>query len=183
MTNTTLVFLPTRGCRIFRQFGCLLCRCVFFFFQAEDGIRDCLSDWSSDVCSSDLGAGGEAARAFLALARIVGRLAEGELVGEGISEREAESLPGRAAIAADAARWKRGDGDRKSTRLNSSHLGISYAVFCLKTKNPRREAPHQSNDDGNNREKGNADQKVHKPRPNTHQARATESQNENTPNE
>src|SRR5438045_6457012 len=31
--------------------------------------------------------------------------------------------------------------DRKSTRLNSSHLGISYAVFCLKkkkTKNKRR---------------------------------------------
>src|SRR5262245_65281151 len=25
--------------------------------------------------------------------------------------------------------------DRKSTRLNSSHLGISYAVFCLKNKN------------------------------------------------
>src|SRR5262245_62393869 len=24
--------------------------------------------------------------------------------------------------------------DRKSTRLNSSHLGISYAVFCLKKK-------------------------------------------------
>src|SRR5262245_65313719 len=27
-----------------------------------------------------------------------------------------------------------GDIDRKSTRLNSSHLGISYAVFCLKKK-------------------------------------------------
>src|SRR5262245_64154872 len=27
-----------------------------------------------------------------------------------------------------------GGGDRKSTRLNSSHLGISYAVFCLKKK-------------------------------------------------
>src|SRR6266704_4538918 len=26
-----------------------------------------------------------------------------------------------------------GDGDRKSTRLNSSHVSISYAVFCLKT--------------------------------------------------
>src|SRR5438045_8914223 len=26
------------------------------------------------------------------------------------------------------------DEDRKSTRLNSSHLGISYAVFCLKKK-------------------------------------------------
>src|SRR5258705_3562257 len=25
-------------------------------------------------------------------------------------------------------------GDRKSTRLNSSHLGISYAVFCLEKK-------------------------------------------------
>src|SRR4051812_49554326 len=26
--------------------------------------------------------------------------------------------------------------DRKSTRLNSSHMSISYAVFCLKKKNP-----------------------------------------------
>src|SRR3712207_7258086 len=29
------------------------------------------------------------------------------------------------------------DGDRKSTRLNSSHANISYAVFCLKKKNLR----------------------------------------------
>src|SRR5713226_10418049 len=28
-----------------------------------------------------------------------------------------------------------GEGDRKSTRLNSSHPSISYAVFCLKKKN------------------------------------------------
>src|SRR2546426_4195797 len=33
----------------------------------------------------------------------------------------------------DRARAPRG-GDRKSTRLNSSHLVISYAVFCLKKK-------------------------------------------------
>src|SRR5690606_33245395 len=35
------------------------------------------------------------------------------------------------------ARWEaaiRGDIDRKSTRLNSSHVKISYAVFCLKKK-------------------------------------------------
>src|SRR5207249_8588894 len=34
------------------------------------------------------------------------------------------------------ARFKRvkGDKDRKSTRLNSSHVSISYAVFCLKKK-------------------------------------------------
>src|SRR5256885_12890200 len=31
------------------------------------------------------------------------------------------------------------DADRKSTRLNSSHLVISYAVFCLKKKNT---SPH-----------------------------------------
>src|SRR5256885_6754667 len=30
-----------------------------------------------------------------------------------------------------------GPGDRKSTRLNSSHLVISYAVFCLKKKTQR----------------------------------------------
>src|SRR5437879_10777615 len=29
------------------------------------------------------------------------------------------------------------DGDRKSTRLNSSHRCISYAVFCLKKKNKK----------------------------------------------
>src|SRR5205807_3810863 len=32
------------------------------------------------------------------------------------------------------ARVSRHHGDRKSTRLNSSHLVISYAVFCLKKK-------------------------------------------------
>src|ERR1039458_2091850 len=36
--------------------------------------------------------------------------------------------------------------DRKSTRLNSSHLGISYAVFCLKKKNkPQPRARTSSN--------------------------------------
>src|SRR5947199_10255234 len=29
--------------------------------------------------------------------------------------------------------------DRKSTRLNSSHLGISYAVFCLKKKKQKKQ--------------------------------------------
>src|SRR5699024_12636376 len=31
--------------------------------------------------------------------------------------------------------------DRKSTRLNSSHVSISYAVFCLKKKNTSRKIP------------------------------------------
>src|SRR2546426_8441555 len=39
-----------------------------------------------------------------------------------------------------------GDSDRKSTRLNSSHLVISYAVFCLKKKKEQhrhRVTPHK----------------------------------------
>src|SRR5438045_6491327 len=32
--------------------------------------------------------------------------------------------------------------DRKSTRLNSSHLGISYAVFCLKKKKKKQISKH-----------------------------------------
>src|SRR3712207_9397383 len=34
----------------------------------------------------------------------------------------------------------RGDEDRKSTRLNSSHANISYAVFCLKKKKNKNES-------------------------------------------
>src|SRR2546426_8177513 len=42
------------------------------------------------------------------------------------------SIPSRAARRAD----------RKSTRLNSSHLVISYAVFCLKKKKERNNSAH-----------------------------------------
>src|SRR2546430_12494315 len=41
-------------------------------------------------------------------------------------KQELHRVPGEQEIA--------GDGDRKSTRLNSSHSQISYAVFCLKKK-------------------------------------------------
>src|SRR3712207_8113897 len=42
----------------------------------------------------------------------------------------------RGAPASGALRLSRdAGGDRKSTRLNSSHANISYAVFCLKKKN------------------------------------------------
>src|SRR2546427_9094476 len=36
---------------------------------------------------------------------------------------------------------KRRSRDRKSTRLNSSHSQISYAVFCLKKKNKKKRDP------------------------------------------
>src|SRR5690606_40570434 len=41
-------------------------------------------------------------------------------------------LPGYQVIARQNVTLR--DGDRKSTRLNSSHVKISYAVFCLKKK-------------------------------------------------
>src|SRR5256885_8608296 len=41
----------------------------------------------------------------------------------------------RAVDGSDEQRRRITDLDRKSTRLNSSHLVISYAVFCLKKKN------------------------------------------------
>src|SRR5437667_6183383 len=43
---------------------------------------------------------------------------------------------GAASLARRTAR-----GDRKSTRLNSSHITISYAVFCLKKKNETSRNP------------------------------------------
>src|SRR5205814_7947820 len=64
----------------------------------------------------------------------------------------ADAITGRTSASVvreqwqrDSARYERGalrmrfsdnhdERDRKSTRLNSSHLGISYAVFCLKKK-------------------------------------------------
>src|SRR5256885_11763226 len=39
--------------------------------------------------------------------------------------------------------------DRKSTRLNSSHLVISYAVFCLKKKKKREDTENCKTDDYN----------------------------------
>src|SRR2546426_5192698 len=45
-----------------------------------------------------------------------------------------DHAPGSAAVYdhVELLGPKNGTGDRKSTRLNSSHLVISYAVFCLK---------------------------------------------------
>src|SRR5262245_64639708 len=47
----------------------------------------------------------------------------------GAARQELEVLEHAADVAAEQRHL-----DRKSTRLNSSHLGISYAVFCLKKK-------------------------------------------------
>src|SRR3712207_7269263 len=45
-----------------------------------------------------------------------------------------DPVPAVHARPRELAREPRFEGDRKSTRLNSSHANISYAVFCLKKK-------------------------------------------------
>src|SRR5256885_5021835 len=70
---------------------------------------------------------------FRSLAQSPGRAAAGRC-GEGARQSRAlqgiGAGPGRSDRRADRCRG----GDRKSTRLNSSHLVISYAVFCFKKK-------------------------------------------------
>src|SRR5947199_2398773 len=62
-----------------------------------------------------------------------------------ICRRRAASPPSDRARA--RARAPSPDQDRKSTRLNSSHLGISYAVFCLKKKNNKQRNRKESQHD------------------------------------
>src|SRR2546427_7726784 len=48
--------------------------------------------------------------------------------------RRARPSPTSSRAGRSSTRASRARGDRKSTRLNSSHSQISYAVFCLKKK-------------------------------------------------
>src|SRR2546426_9391974 len=63
------------------------------------------------------------------------------------------SLPFRLGLGRPTIHWlgregvielarRAGSRDRKSTRLNSSHLVISYAVFCLKKKKKKKNQEH-----------------------------------------
>src|SRR5256885_11391136 len=82
---------------------------VFFFFQAEDGIRD-YKVTGVQTC---------------ALPIWRGRNGDADLHG---------AAGGQSSRGHAVRKTPRACGDRKSTRLNSSHLVISYAVFCLKKK-------------------------------------------------
>src|SRR5690349_23426725 len=62
---------------------------------------------------------------------LVGRDSEARAEVDGDLDLAAEIL-GIGAIAEDHEIAQHQRGDRKSTRLNSSHVEISYAVFCLK---------------------------------------------------
>src|SRR5437867_10205937 len=71
----------------------------------------------------------------------VGRDLTATVVGGGLAGSEAAwALAERGvAVTLYEMRPALGERDRKSTRLNSSHRTISYAVFCLKKKKQRRD--------------------------------------------
>src|SRR2546426_6270823 len=103
---------------------CLL-SCFFFFFQAEDGIRD-YKVTGVQTCALPI---------FEVLGHRrdrTGVRTEGDPLRKraiSLAEEHADVVP----FAVDDEQVQMAI-DRKSTRLNSSHLVISYAVFCLKKK-------------------------------------------------
>src|SRR5689334_23410236 len=105
--------------------------CFFFSSRRRHTRWNC--DWSSDVCSSDLSLWRYGARKELV--RIASWLDEHgpravlQLTPDGDFSRTGVDWNRQGyALAAYHSQ------DRKSTRLNSSHSSISYAVFCLKKK-------------------------------------------------
>src|SRR2546427_3242106 len=101
----------------------------FFFFQAEDGIRD-LTVTGVQTCA-------------LPICRRR-RPAPGAHSPRAAQTRHAASCA-RAGPARAPLRPAAPAGDRKSTRLNSSHSQISYAVFCLKKKKTQtKDKRHQA---------------------------------------
>src|SRR5690606_42016905 len=77
---------------------------------------------------------------FVVTDLVVHRLLQAGQVGRGLGQRAGELLQRREAVELQRVeRLVAGVvlalvADRKSTRLNSSHVKISYAVFCLKKK-------------------------------------------------
>src|SRR5207248_8413514 len=107
----------------------------FFFFQAEDGIRDrtvtgvqtcalpIFGEVLARMCSAAFGA---VLRGVHGDDRLRDQVVELECLDQ---VRVPDQRTVRDFDIGDAAVE-----DRKSTRLNSSHRTISYAVFCLKKK-------------------------------------------------
>src|SRR5690625_5419956 len=115
-----------------------------FFFSSRRRHTRWPRDWSSDVCSSDLVEPvGKPACPLIGELRCCGgrdgRIKSG-VQAERQEERGRRKDERRHPGAPCAAQHHGDDGseDRKSTRLNSSHVAISYAVFCLKKKKRKR---------------------------------------------
>src|SRR5690606_39624720 len=108
-----------------------------FFFSSRRRHTRFSRDWSSDVCSSDLRKYRAAQIAPTWSSVWVSGAGVGDSTsgGSGASEvgcsEVGSSVVGSAGVVGSAVGPSP---DRKSTRLNSSHVKISYAVCCLKKK-------------------------------------------------
>src|SRR2546430_11332196 len=106
---------------------------MFFFFSSRRRHTRFDCDWSSDVCSSDLHLGWRFPNPRMEAMFPLESMGE---TGENVAEQYGVTREDQDAFAlASQHRWAAAD--RKSTRLNSSHSQISYAVFCLKKKKTR----------------------------------------------
>src|SRR3712207_8969567 len=106
-----------------------------FFFSSRRRHTRYWRDWSSDVCSSDLRLIRSIEVSLAASRRTSCSRCWEDSRGScevWIVYAPFDSSEQRAAISACPPE------DRKSTRLNSSHANISYAVFCLKNQTLRR---------------------------------------------
>src|SRR2546429_5052921 len=101
----------------------------FFFFQAEDGIRD-VAVTGVQTCALPISRYNPKVRYFPSLNENMS-LAKTIPIHERLQidfRAEAFNIFNRVRFGTGATQLQ----DRKSTRLNSSHGYISYAVFCLK---------------------------------------------------
>src|SRR2546430_13019610 len=103
----------------------MLTSCLFFFFSSRRRHTRFDCDWSSDVCSSDL-----------FRAHPTPPVSDSSDAAAGTDTCLSRSSQLRTLLAKPCMAHLLKTGDRKSTRLNSSHSQISYAVFCLKKKRP-----------------------------------------------
>src|SRR2546430_7947482 len=102
---------------------------VFFFFQAEDGIRD-LTVTGVQTCALPICL---RAQKCVNLCLSFGGLLTSDKRVEPAQEKKDFAFP----LDLRQGFERRFQKDRKSTRLNSSHSQISYAVFCLKKRTQR----------------------------------------------
>src|SRR5437870_7850389 len=105
-------------------------RAMSFFFSSRRRHTRWPRDWSSDVCSSDL-------RDYADWRPIPSELLEQNEVCKAVQDAINSLNPSyrEVLVLRDIQNLSiKETTDRKSTRLNSSHVAISYAVFCLKKK-------------------------------------------------
>src|SRR5690554_7585553 len=113
---------------------------VKFFFSSRRRHTRCGRDWSSDVCSSDLFlttySGKSVNNKSISPIRSI-PLPNWQISYNGLTKFDffkkfVQNFTLRHGYTSSVTVG--GMQDRKSTRLNSSHVRISYAVFCLKKK-------------------------------------------------